>query len=102
MGFLFGSGTKAAKIQAQATMASANMVAASDRENARASVNSMQTQIAQKHAGDMAAELLSRPQEGADVLLAAPTEAPALDPITGRRRTARSRFFAPKTSGLSI
>lgn len=98
MGFIFGSGKKAAKIQAEATLQSANMQAASDREVARAAVNGMQTQIAQKQASDKAAELLTRPQEAPNVILAAARQKGEVDPVTGRRRSVRSKFFSRSAS----
>lgn len=98
MGFLFGMGKGAAKIQAKATLDSANMQAASDREVARGAIQSMSTQIAQKRASDVAAESLSRPQEGPTVILSPEQEAGKIDPSTGRRRTRRSGFFSQKPS----
>lgn len=104
MGFIFGSGTKAAKIQAQATMDSANMQANSDRLVAQAAQSSQETMLAQKRAADQAAELLSVPQEQVDVQLAGNSPAAQIDENTGRRKTARSPFMGakPSTSGVRI
>lgn len=106
MGFvteIFGGGKKSAKIQADATLKSANMQAASDRENARAATLTMENMAAQSRAADEAAEKLARPQQEVSVLLAPETETPEIDPETRRRRTARSSFFkAPSTSSIRI
>lgn len=99
---LFGGGKKAAKRQAEATLKAANMQAASDRETARAAVLTMSNLSAQARAADVAAEKLSRPQPDVDVLLAPEAEAPEIDPLTNRRRTARSSFFSRPTSGIAI
>lgn len=99
MGFIFGGG--GGKEQAAATLKSAEMQAASDREVARAAVQSMQTQLAQKVAADKAAELLERPQKGANVVLAPQTEGGTVDPSTGKRRTRRDGFFS-RNSGDTI
>ncbi|NRB01602.1 MAG: hypothetical protein HRU32_17670 [Rhodobacteraceae bacterium] len=96
---VFGSG--GSKRQAEATLKSAEMQAAADREAVRGNTLAMQTQIAQKRASDQAAELLSTPQEAANVILSPETDEPDVDPVTGRRRTTRSRFFNNYT-GLNI
>lgn len=102
MGFLFGAG-KAAKIQADAILKSANMTADQNREVARGTVLNMQSQIAMKNASDQAAEVLKRRPEKANVLLSA-QEAPAeIDPTTNRRRTKRAAFFnKPSATGIQI
>lgn len=97
---LFGA-KKAAKIQAEATLKSANMQAASDREVARANTLSIQSQLAQDRASDMAAELLSTPQESATVILSPEEDALPVDEATGRRKSRRSQFFS-STSGVQI
>lgn len=104
MGLLkvFGSGKKAARIMAKATMDSANMAAAADRETARGNVLAQQAMIAQSRASDKAAEMLKVPQENASVILSTGEDAPSIDPATGRRKTTRSQFFAPASSGISI
>lgn len=99
---ILGGGTKAAKLQAKATMDSANMVAASDREAARGNLLAMSTQIAQKRAADGAAELLSTPQEKATVVLSPETDAPEVDPLTNKRKTRRGEFFSAARSGINI
>lgn len=103
MGSILGGGKKAAKKIAAATLASANMQAANDRLVAQASQNATETMLAQKVASDRAAELLSRPQDTVDVQLGTGTDAPAIDPETGRRRTTRSKFTPKRPStGLSL
>lgn len=106
MGFvtkIFGSGKKAAKIQADATLKAANLQASSDRENARAATLTMENMAAQSRAADQAAEKLSRPMGEVNVLLAPETETPELDPETKRRRTARTPFFKqPSSSNIRI
>lgn len=102
MGFIFGSGKKAAEIQADATLQSAELQAASDREAARGSALTIQTQIAQERASDQAAELLNTPQEGPNVILSPEQDEPDIDPETNRRKTARSQFFNQRSSGLNI
>lgn len=102
MGFvtsLFGGG--GSKRVAEATIQSAEMQAAADREAVRGNTLAMQTQIAQKRASDQAAELLSTPQEGANVILSPETEAAEIDPETRRRKTVRSSFFNNST-GINI
>lgn len=96
---LFGT-KSAAKRSADATLKAANMQAQSDRDVARATVQSMETQIAQKKASDYAAEVLGVPQEKPTVLLSAQTTPDPVDPVTGRRKSTRSQFF--KNTSLSI
>lgn len=98
---VFGVG-KAAKKQAKATMDSANMQASSDREVARGNVLSMQATLAQSKAADLAAELLGKPQENAQVILSPEEDAPTIDPETGRRVSRRAQFFNTSTSGINI
>lgn len=103
LGKIFGSGKKAARKQAAATLTAANMQAASDRESARAAVLNMQNMAAQSRAADVAAEKLSRPQPKVSVTLAPETEIPEIDPETKRRRTARDAFFRQSApSGIRI
>lgn len=102
MGFLFNSGTKAAKISAKATMDSANMQANNDRLVAQAAVSSQQTMIAQKQAADKAAEILGTPQEKVDVQLATDTDAPTLDAATGKRKTTRTPFLGAPASNTGV
>lgn len=100
MGFLLGGGS--GKKQAAATMKSAEMQAASDREATRGNALTMQTQIAQSRASDQAAELLNKPQKGATVILSPEEDTPEIDPETGRRKTARSSFFSTPSTGINI
>lgn len=103
MGFIFGSGTKAAKIGADATLKAANMQAGADRVNVQGAQMALETTLAQKNAADKAAELLSKPQEQIDVQLAPDAPATEIDATTGRRRTSRSRFQSRVTgSGINI
>lgn len=96
----FGNG--AARAQAKATMDSANMQAASDREIARGNVYSMMTQIAQKNAADRAAELLGATQKAPTVMLAPQADAGTIDPVTGKRKSLRDRFFKTAPSAVSL
>lgn len=100
MGILFGGG--GGKRQAEATMKAAEMTAAADREAIRGNTLTMQTQIAQQRASDTAAELLSTPQEGANVILSPDEDAGEIDEETGRRKTVRSQFFNSAPTGLNI
>lgn len=103
MGFLTGSGKKAAKISAKATMASAEMQASSDRLAAQSAVSAQQTMIAQQAASARAAETLSTPQERVDVQLATDDAPAEIDPTTGRRKTTRGAFqTAPGSAGIRI
>lgn len=101
MGFL-GIGKGAAREQAAATLKAAEMQAKSDRENAQAATLSMQSMLAQKKATADAAELLNKPMEQIDVALAPDSGTAVIDENTGRRRTPRSRFFAPPAGSNSI
>ncbi len=101
MGFLGGGAKKAAKKQAAATLKAAEMEAQNNRDQAKAAQTAMETTLAQKQAADKAAELLAKPMEQIDVALSPETEAVDIDPETGRRRTARSNYFAP-TNGSGI
>lgn len=98
---LFGA-KKAAKISAKATMDAANMQAKADREAVRGNTLTMQTQIAQERASDLAAELLNKPQKGANVILSPDEDAPEIDPETNRRKTVRSQFFNAASTGINI
>lgn len=100
MGFIFGGG--GGKRQAEATMKAAEMQAGADREAIRGNTLTMSTQIAQKRASDVAAELLSKPQEGANVILSPDEDAAEIDPESGRRKTVRSQFFNSSSTGLNI
>lgn len=103
MGFIFGSGKKAAKIQANATLEAAELTAASDRLAVQASQQALETGIAQKAAADRAAEILRQPQEQIDVQLAPAVEEATIDESTGRRKTRRSTFQrSTKSSGIQI
>lgn len=96
-----GSGKKAARKVAAATLKAAEMQAANDRLQAQGALQTLSTQIAQKRASEQAAESLSRPQQQIDVTLATDTPAPELDPTTGRRKTVRSTFQS-RTNGAGI
>jgi len=96
-----GSGKKAAKRIAAATLQSAEMQAKNDRLQAQSAAQALETTIAQKRAADAAAETLSRPQEQVDVQLAADVAPAEVDPSTGRRITTRSKFQS-KTNGAGI
>jgi hypothetical protein len=99
----FGGGKKAARIEAEATMAAANMQASSDRQMVQATQNTTETMLAQQVASQKAAELLDRPQQQVEVKLGSSTEAATIDPTTNRRSTTRSRYTrAASKSGLSI
>lgn len=103
MGFLGIGGKKSAKIQADATIKSANMQANSDRMVAQAAVLSQQTMLAQQKAAEAASATLSVPQEKVDVQLATDTTPAEIDPGTGRRKTTRSPFMgAASSSGIRI
>lgn len=105
MGFLLGTGSakKAAKEQAAATLASANMQANSDRMAAQAAVSAQSNMLAQQRAAQAAAELLSTPQEKVDVQLATDPTPAEIDPDTGRRKSTRSPFQAKAGSaGINI
>lgn len=91
MGFVFGSGKKAAKIAAKATMDSAEMQAKNDRLMAQAAQQSRETMIAQDAAAQKASELLSVPQEQVEVSLG-PEDTAEIDPDTGRRKSTRSSY----------
>ena len=95
------SGKKAAKKQAAATMEAARLEAASDRENARAAQLTTETMIAQNKAAEDARTLLSTPQDQIDLDLAS-TPAAEVDPVTGRKRSARSSFMSSKSPGSGI
>lgn len=98
---LFGA-KKAAQIGAAATMESANLQAASDREVARGNTLTMQSALAMSRASDLAAELLGKPQEGANVILSPEEDAPVIDENTGRRVSRRSQFFTNTSPGVTI
>lgn len=98
---VFGGGGGSKRI-AEATLTSAEMTAASDREIARAATLAQQTQIAQRRAAEDADELLSKPQEKANVVLSAPQEAAEVDPFTKRRKTRRDQFFNSSNTGVQI
>lgn len=104
MGFLikplFGGG--GGKRQAEATLKSAEMQAAADREAVRGNTLTMATQIAQQRASDQAAELLNKPQKGPTVILSPEEEEAEIDPETNRRKTARSQFFNSPSTGINI
>lgn len=102
MGFIFGSGKKAAKEQAKATMTAANMQAKSDRLVAQAAQQSQETMLAQAKASEKAAETLSVPMEKVDVQLADYGDPAEIDPETGRRKTSRSPFMVTKTGSSGI
>lgn len=91
------TGQRAARKQQQK---SARLAQEQARLGAEGAQDQLETNIAQQAAARKAEELLKVPIEGTDVSLA--TEDTNADPITGRRRSARSRFQAPSTSGLLI
>jgi len=63
--------------------------------------NQFETNLAQQRQATKVAELLGVPVEGTDVAIG-DGAGDELDPTTGRRRTVRSRFQMPATSGLVI
>jgi len=102
MGILFGSGKKAAKIQAKATMDSANMQASADREVARSAVQTQETMIAQHVASKMASDILSKPQGQVDVQLSPDATNATVDPATGRKRNVRAQYRMKPSAGSGI
>lgn len=94
---LFGT-KKAAKRQAAAIKAAAEMEAKNQNLQAQAAVQQTQTMIAQKNAADKAAKMLAIPTDQVDVQLADGTSDAEIDPGTGRRRTSRSVFMANRAS----
>lgn len=103
MGFLgLGGGKKAAREQAKATLTAAKMQADSDSWATKAMQTSQETMIAQSRASSAAAELLSTPQEKVDVQLSTDPNPAEIDETTGRRKTTRTPFTAPRSSGVSI
>jgi alanyl-tRNA synthetase len=103
MGFLgLGGGKKAAKIQAAATIKSAEMQAGSDRLTAQAAQSAQETMLAQTRASERASEILSVPQEKVDVQLATDATPSEIDPGTGRRKTARSPFMAQGQASAGV
>ncbi|GEM_PF-4569775 len=108
MGFIldiFGAGpaTKAARANAEATIAAAKQQAQSDRYGVQAAQKTTETMLAQEKAAQAASELLSKPQSAVDVKLAAGTDAASIDPATNRRRTTRAKFSPQaQSSGLKI
>lgn len=99
-GDLFGK--KAARRDAAATLKAANDQAAADRLAAQALQQSREGQLAQIQASDRAGELLDVPMEQVQVDLAVGPEG-EIDPITQRRRTARSGFMSAKPkAGIQI
>lgn len=103
MGFIFGSGKKAAKIQAAATLQSAEQQAQSDRWAAKAAQQTQETLLAQNKMAQYATEILSKKTGTLDVQLAPEAPATETDPKTGRRRNPRNRFgFVSGQSGISL
>ena len=77
--------------------------AKNDAFAAQAASQAQTTALEQQRAAAAASDLLSRPQEQAEVQLGEDTPAAEIDPNTGRRRTARSSFRSPvRTSGIQI
>jgi len=68
---------------------------------AQGSQDQLETNIAQQAAAAKAKELLDVPIESTDVEVGT-TSNSELDPATGRRRSARSRFQMEAASGLQI
>lgn len=80
----------ASKLQAKATEDSARRTDIANKEAARASQQTQETQINQSKAADAAAELLNQPVAQADVA-ARPAE-DAVDPVSGQRRKPRDAY----------
>jgi hypothetical protein len=102
MGVLFGSGKKAAKKQAAATLLAAENQAKADRVVARGAQQTQETLIAQKKASEDASNLLNVPQDVIDVNLSTSASNSQIDPATGRRRNNRASFFNTKPTGSGI
>lgn len=101
MGDIFGV-KKAAKKTAAATLEAANLTAQGDRWNAQAAQYARETMVAQDKAATQAAELLTRPQDQVEIQLG-PDASAGLDPVTGKRKTARAQFnIARPQAGLQI
>jgi hypothetical protein len=98
---LFGA-KKAAKINAAATLKSAEDQAKANRLAAQAAQQSNEITIAQSQAASAARELLDVPMDQAVVDIATGDDAPEIDPVTGRRRTRRAAFMANVSSGSGI
>jgi len=92
------TGQAAARKQQQK---SARLAAEQSRLGAEATQNQLETNIAQQKAARDAQDLLKVPIETTDVAVGDPTSAVS-DPVTGRKRSARSRFQVNAASGLAI
>ncbi|WNV48167.1 plestin 1 [Caulobacter phage Quill_5.2] len=81
------------KEQAAAAAAAAAQAAQAARDQAKGSQMQMEAQIAQKIAGDKAAEILAEKPQSVEVTLQSDNPDPSeVDPQTGRRRNPRAAF----------
>jgi len=101
MGFIFHP-NRAAKEQARATRKAAALQAQSDGYAAQAAQQAQEAQMARENATTTAKDMLSAPMQTVDVNLAPDTPDAEIDPVTGRRRTARSSFMFSNDAGSGI